>query len=122
MGSFIFGFDGGDNGKILKTVEWAIKNKLDLVQFSILTPLPGTSLFKELDKQKRIETYAWTRYNTFESVFKATGWQEGELKKKIKKAYKKFYSYSSILKRINKLPALHLLAYLMANVEFKFLR
>jgi len=119
-GSFIFGFDGDSKDNFKTTVNWAIENKIDIAQFSILTPLPGTSLFAKMSQQGRITTKDWSRFNTFKCVFQLpSDWTKDELENELKESYKKFYSFPSILKRINKMPVLHFICSLLTNVEFR---
>ncbi len=61
--TFCFGFTGETEKSIQKTIEYAIAMDPDSVQFSILTPFPGTALFDELDREGRILTKEWDRYD-----------------------------------------------------------
>lgn len=134
MGAFIFGFDSDDKDVFKETVEFAKKIKLDLAQFTILTPLPGTKFRKKMENQKRIVEEDWSRYNFGEVVFKPlkmspANLQEGEIW-----AWKKFYSLGSFFKRLpltergwwlvlKKSPSdalIRLMIYLFANFGFRF--
>ncbi len=55
-GSFVFGLDDDDEDVFKKTVDWGIKNSLTTSTYHILTPYPGTRLFKDMEKQGRILT------------------------------------------------------------------
>lgn len=98
---FIFGFDGEDKDTVERTVEWAIKQKIDVAQFAILTPLPGTELFDEMSKSGRIITRDWSQYSATQCVFKSTIWEKEEIERKWRWAYKEFYSFSSVIKRLS---------------------
>ena len=45
-GSFVFGMDGDDPSVFERTVEWAIEHGIETATFHILTPYPGTALYR----------------------------------------------------------------------------
>jgi len=61
--TFCLGFSGEDAESINETVDYAISLDPHSVQFSILTPFPGTQLFEQLDVQNRIITKDWSKYD-----------------------------------------------------------
>lgn len=69
-GSFIFGFDTDDEGVFERTVEFAIKAKIDAVYFSILTPYPGTAFYDQMLRDGRIIDVDWDHYNTHNVVYR----------------------------------------------------
>lgn len=99
MGAFIFGFDHDDKNSFKRTVEFAEKIKLDFAQFTILTPLPGTRLMDELKESGRITSWDWSNYDLGHVVFEPKGMSSEELAKGHKWAWKRFYSFNSMLKR-----------------------
>jgi radical SAM superfamily enzyme YgiQ (UPF0313 family) len=46
FGFFMIGFPTETKEEILETIEYACKSKLDIVKFSMVTPLPGTKLYE----------------------------------------------------------------------------
>jgi len=68
-GSFVLGFDHDDATVFEKTVEWIEQNRLECATFHILTPYPGTPLFAQLEKEKRIVHRDWRLYDTAHVVF-----------------------------------------------------
>jgi radical SAM superfamily enzyme YgiQ (UPF0313 family) len=105
-GAFVFGLDSQDKSVFEKTVEWAIKNNIDAAQFTIATPFPGTTLFRRLAQQGRITAknpdgaFAWEKFNAMDVVFEPAQMTQEELSEGFWWAYKTFYSYSSIAKRL----------------------
>ncbi|TES90293.1 MAG: B12-binding domain-containing radical SAM protein, partial [Desulfobacteraceae bacterium] len=99
-GAFIFGFDGDNKDVFEQTVEFCYRNNLNLVQFSALTPFPGTRLFSHLKKAGRILTHDWTKYDAFHCVYQPAKMSSEELQEGIVNAYRQFYSNSSIVKRL----------------------
>jgi radical SAM superfamily enzyme YgiQ (UPF0313 family) len=86
--TFTFGFAGETKKTIKKTIERGLKLDPDSVQFSILTPFPGTRLFEQLDSSGKILTYDWTRYDgSSYCVFKSEGITAKELLAARKYAY-----------------------------------
>ena len=106
LGTFIFGMDNDDERTIERTLEWTERNKVNLAQFSIATPLPGTRLFERLLREKRILTFDWEKYDYLQCVVKHKKIDGNMLEQELKKAYKKFYSFRSILER-NGIPCSH---------------
>ena len=95
-GSFVFGLDDDKKDVFKRTVDWAVKNGLTTCTFHILTPYPGTRLFKSMEQQGRILHTNWDQYDTRQVVFKTTGLSAEQLKNGYDWAYKSFYSWSNI--------------------------
>ena len=97
-GSFVFGLDDDGKDVFKRTVDWAVKSGLTTSTFHILTPYPGTRLFKSMEEQGRILHRNWDQYDTRQVVYKTTGLSAEELKKGYDWSYKSFYSWNNILK------------------------
>ena len=69
-GSFVFGMDGDDGSVFERTVEWAIAQGIETATFHILTPYPGTALYRRMAAQGRITIHDWDRYDTRHAVFR----------------------------------------------------
>jgi len=90
--TFTFGFSGETQKTIRRTIDRGINLDPDSVQFSILTPFPGTRLFAELDKQGRILTKDWSRYDGHSScVFKPENLSVKDLEDAKRRAYHIWY-------------------------------
>jgi len=68
-GNFMFGMDGDYPDIFDKTINAICDWELDLAGFSILTPFPGTPLFESLEREKRILTSDWSKYDARHVVF-----------------------------------------------------
>ncbi len=99
LGSFVFGFDNDDKSVFEETVDFAIKAKLALAQFSVLTPFPGTDLYRKLDDEGRIFTKDWSKYYQGEVVFNPAKMSIETLRDGQKWAWDRFYRHRSIIKR-----------------------
>ena len=100
IGSFIFGFDHDDDSVFERTVRFCEKNKIDLPIFFILTPVPGTRLYKRMEADGRILHKDWSKYNGSNVVFKPKLLSEETLFNGYNWAFQETYSHSSIAKRI----------------------
>ena len=98
--SVVFGFDGDGPGVFGKTVDWLIRNKVETMTAHILTPYPGTGFNRELLKGNRIVDFDLRHYNTSRAVFRPAGMTAEQLEKGYRGAYRRFYSWRGILKRL----------------------
>lgn len=62
--SFVFGMDGDGPDVFDRTVEWAVGVGLETATFHIMTPYPGTALFRRMEAAGRIVHRDWDRYDT----------------------------------------------------------
>lgn len=98
-GMFIFGSDQDDIRTIRQTVKFAKRLKIESVQFMVLTPLPGTPVFKDLEKEGRLISRDWSYYDAHHVVFQPRGMSYWHLQKETIKAMLRFYSWGQILGR-----------------------
>jgi radical SAM superfamily enzyme YgiQ (UPF0313 family) len=96
----IFGFDNDDESVFEKTVCFLEKNRIGLVLFSILTPLPGTGFYKKVEREGRIIDRDWSHYDGRHVVFKPKLMTPDTLEDGFYWSYRQFFSYGSILKRL----------------------
>ncbi len=97
-GMFVFGGDGDTIQTIRDTVDFALKARVDTVQFLTLTPLPGTPLFAQLEKEGRLLTKEWELYDGHHAVFQPAQMTPEELQRETLLAFKRFYSLHNLLK------------------------
>jgi hypothetical protein len=69
-GSFVFGMDGDDPSVFERTVEWAVGQGIETATFHILTPYPGTALYKRMAAEGRLTETNWDLYDTRHTVFR----------------------------------------------------
>ena len=99
IGAFIFGFDADDLGVFEKTVDFMERNQIELASFAILTPLPGTLLYKRMEEQGRIIDHDWSKYTCGEVVFRPKVLTVDQLQSGYYWARKQISSYRSIFYR-----------------------
>lgn len=78
-GAFVFGLDGDDEGVFDRTYEFVQQAKLESPYFSILTPYPGTRLYRKLSEEARITDDDWSNYNTNNVVYRPQGMSAEQL-------------------------------------------
>ncbi len=75
------GLDHDDESIFERTLDW-VNRHLDVIifaNFHILTPLPGTALYKKLLDQDRLIDFDWNHYDTKHLVFKPRAMSPGAL-------------------------------------------
>lgn len=83
LGTFIIGNENESIKYYKELAEFIIRSGVDAVQISILTPLPGTNLFKRLKNQGRLTFYNfpidWKKYRFSYLVHEPVGVTEKEI-------------------------------------------
>lgn len=97
-GSFVFGLDDDDRDVFKRTVEWGVNHGITTSTYHILTPYPGTALFKDMEKERRIKTWNWDLYDTRHVVYKTRGLNAEQLEEGYWWAYEEFYSWKNIFR------------------------
>jgi len=100
IGDFIFGFDTDTPEVFEKTLSVIKDLDIDVADFSILTPFPGTPLFEKLDKQGRILTKDWKLYNMGHMVFQPTHMTPEQLERGVQRISNEIYGISMTTKRV----------------------
>jgi radical SAM superfamily enzyme YgiQ (UPF0313 family) len=95
-GSFVFGMDADDDSVFERTVDWAIEQGIETATFHILTPYPGTALYRRMKQQERIFIHDWDQYDTRHVVFHPARMSPSQLESGYHRAYRNFYRWSSI--------------------------
>lgn len=98
-GNFIFGMDEDHPDIFDKTIDAVNDWELDLSTFSILTPFPGTPLFKRLEKEKRILTKEWSLYDLRHVVFQPKHLSPEELLEGTRRVRDEIFPLSKRIKR-----------------------
>jgi len=99
-GSFIFGFDNDALEVFRETLDFIEKSEMEFAQFSLLTPLPGTALFKQFEEEQRIVHRDWSKYDLGSIVFNHPLLSAERLHFEKNHAWRRFYSVRSIIKRL----------------------
>lgn len=99
LAGMIFGFDTDDESVFERTVEFLVKHRIGLANFGILTPLPGTDVYTQLNTEGRIFERTWSKYTASQVVFYPKQMSPERLKEGHVWAKNEFYSLSSLARR-----------------------
>ena len=100
MGCFVFGFDHDTIHSFQETVDFVLDSHMDLPRYAIAVPFPGTALYKRLKSEGRITTENWSLYDGQHVVFEPMNMTAAELLEHTRRAWRKTYSYPSIVRRL----------------------
>jgi radical SAM superfamily enzyme YgiQ (UPF0313 family) len=98
--SFIFGFDQDLKDQFEVTISFLTRNQVGSAIFWILTPVPGTDLYKELQNDGRIISTNWSQYDGIHVVFNPKTWSSAELSDRYWNAFKKIYRPPRLIRNI----------------------
>jgi radical SAM superfamily enzyme YgiQ (UPF0313 family) len=99
-GMFVLGFDDDDWESVRQTVKFAVKARLSTTQFLILTPLPGSELYAQLESEHRIRFHDWSLYDAHHVVFEPARFSLFDLQKAQLFCHKKFYSLKQMTAKL----------------------
>jgi radical SAM superfamily enzyme YgiQ (UPF0313 family) len=102
QGGIIFGFDEDAPDIFDTTLEKMYEWEMDAVEINILTPYPGTPLFDRLEKEGRILSRDWSRYNQVDVVFQPKQMSPEELLAGARRVAREFYSMPDVVNRFTK--------------------
>ena len=77
----VIGFDHDTREVFERTISFLKETNIDSALFFILTPYPGTDLFRRYEKEGRILVRDWSRYNWIRAVFEPEHMTAEELEK-----------------------------------------
>ena len=101
LGSFVFGFDYENKDVFDQTLEFIMKSRMDVIQTRILTPYPGTRLYKRLVSEDRLLVHDWwlRGYPPDTLLFQPKGMAADELISGYARLNRQAYSLSAMMKR-----------------------
>ncbi len=103
-GFYIIGSPGETAETIKRNIEHAKGMGLDLAQFSIITPYPGTELFEWAERNGYLLTRDWRLYDCSEPVVSLPNLKPADLKYWYQRAFKEFYGRPGyIIKQMSKI-------------------
>jgi radical SAM superfamily enzyme YgiQ (UPF0313 family) len=92
---YVLGFLQDDWNSIAATIDYATDVGSTFAQFKILTPYPGTPMFKQLEPL--LTEKDWEKYDGYTPTFRHPNLSERELRFLLGAAYKRFYMRPSYL-------------------------
>lgn len=98
--SMIFGFDDHDEGVFESTIRYLEECRPSIPTFHILTPYPGTALFRQFDQDGRLLHKDWQRYDHNQVVFRPKLMSPERLYQGWVAARREVYRWPSIFSRV----------------------
>lgn len=104
-GSFIVGLDGDDLDVFSRTAEFVQDNDIELPSIALLTPLPGTRLYKNMVAEGRLLYHDYWRqhFPTFSNaLFRPKGMTIEQLEEGYRSALQQVFAMRPITKRLSR--------------------
>ena len=105
--SIMLGLPGEDKASAEAMFRLLLESDVNLIYYYILTPLPGTALRDELDREGRLfNKDRWDLHDTLHANFvpaeNQNGWTASDLEQTIWRFYDTFYRYRYIIRRLQR--------------------
>ncbi len=127
VGTFIFGLDTDTPQDLYNRVKFIKKSRIDIVQPTVLTPLPGTKLYERFKEENRLvhTNYPedWEKYDWSQVVYEPARMSREELKKTMIKCWDSLGNWGTVLwKAVKTLFYTRnlLMAYGMLNINYVY--
>lgn len=99
-GTFTFGSDSDRKETFDEVIDFVLHNRIELPRFSVLSPFPGTTLFKRLESEGRILHKDWSLYDGQHVVNLPKNMTAQELLDGHERVWKSIYTLKSIRRRL----------------------
>ena len=100
IGDFMFGFDEDTKDVFQHTLSIINELDIDIADFTVLTPFPGTPLYAQYDQEQRLLTKDWSQYSLHNVVFEPKHMSPMELSQGVQHLYTSFYQPTETIKRL----------------------
>lgn len=97
-GMFVLGADTDDKAIFDRTVDFALENEIDTVQFLMLTPCPGTPFYERMAEEDRLLTDDLSLYDGHHCVVQPKLMSAYELQMGTCRAMARFYSVRHVVR------------------------
>jgi radical SAM superfamily enzyme YgiQ (UPF0313 family) len=98
IGCFVFGFDDDEADVFDRTADF-IGEQVDIPQLSLLTPFPGTGLYKAMARDGRILHHDWSKYDITHVCFRPARMTPREAEEGYQRLSERIFSLSGMLER-----------------------
>ncbi len=103
LGFFIIGYEHDDRSSVVRDISRLSDLKLDHTQIRILTPLPQTPLWDEIDSKYGIFETDWSRFDTLNLVWNHPNFTPEEMRKLLLRSLMKCHPRRYVLRTPSKL-------------------
>jgi radical SAM superfamily enzyme YgiQ (UPF0313 family) len=100
----IVGMDGDTESTFEATYRFLMDNRIPLPRVYILTPVPGTAMYRQFLADGRIFNHDLGNYNGGKCVFHPVGMDAETLQENYWKLYELLYTYTAIARRMQGVP------------------
>ena len=100
MASIVIGFDSDTKESIHRIPNIIQELGVDYPYLFILTPLYGTELFNQMDREGRIITKDWSRYNCYNAVFRPKNMSVDDIHSSYLEIWKEMHSFPKAINRV----------------------
>lgn len=119
MGTFIVGFDEDTPEVFDELADFILENQLETAFTLIMTPLPGTELFAQLEIENRITSKDWGDYEHGTVTFVPKRMSQRQLHQGMRHVWRRVYSLKGIWQRILRKPRIRPFFFLPVNLGFR---
>jgi len=98
--SFIVGYDFDSQAAFEELINFIQESHLLMPLINVLTPFPGTKLFRRLEEEGRIIHKDWSKYDSKHVVFSPSNMSPEDLIDGYKRIVTAVYSFDAVLKRL----------------------
>jgi hypothetical protein len=91
--------DHDDPGVFDQTVDFLIRNRITVPRLHIITPIPGTPLFRRWEAEGRIFDHDWSHYTGRQVVFHPRKMSAERLQHEYWRAYERLFSLGALFRR-----------------------
>jgi radical SAM superfamily enzyme YgiQ (UPF0313 family) len=99
VGAFIFGFESDTVDTFRKTLDFAMRNRLAMVNTGIMTPFPGTEVFQKAEREGLLTDGNWEHYTGGNLVWSHPTIGKEEMEAAYLQFRRAFYTWPSIFRR-----------------------
>ncbi len=99
VAGIMVGLDQDDPGVFERSLQFLRRTHIDALQLNILTPLPGTPLFEDMQRSDRITDADWSHYDYRHVIFQPARMTAEQLQAGADWLYLEFYRLDRILWR-----------------------
>jgi radical SAM superfamily enzyme YgiQ (UPF0313 family) len=93
------GLEGDTEESLRATADFVVRSKIPIPKFYMMTPMPGTDLYKQYKAEGRLLHEDYSRYTATDAVFRHDKLSPEKLEELYWYIYKKVYSFPNILRR-----------------------
>ncbi len=118
LGSFIVGLDHDDASVFEGLYDFITANRVEAFLINVLTPFPGTHLTRRLEREGRILSRDWSKYDMNTVLYRPRNFSPEELQARFDELNRSLYSWSSIARRTLK-PRKNMLVFVPQNLGYR---